>query len=813
MYYSVIGILAAMILLIENQDILWHPSDAFEQPAWRVYRRFLFAVLAYYVTDILWGLLAYQKLTGLLFADTSVYYVAMAVGIWHWTQYTVAYLHEKGTFERMLLYAGRILAGLVTALVVVNVFVPVLFVIDADCNYHALLLRDVDLCVQIMLLFAISGYAFSAILHRTCPEWQARRYRTLGLFGLIMAVFLCVQLWFPLLPLYTIAYMLGTCLLRAFVVGNEKEEYRRDLAEAAKVVELKQSITSLLDNMPGMTFSKDAKTGVYLACNQPFADYVHKASPADVVGLTDEQIFDPEAAKQFAEADHIALAMDEPYIFFEDVPDAAGNQRQLQTTKLRFIDTAGRSCVLGICQDITDIVRIQHEYVLTKDAYEQAQSTGIIYSHIAQALARGYTDLYYINLDTEEYIEYHTDSGGSTLTEARRGQHFFEECEEDASRLVYADDREAFVRAMKRQTLLDALERNDTFSMTYRQTGENGPTYVSMKVSRMEDDERFIVLGVTDVDEQTKRRRIEERMREERVAYTRLNALSGDYLSIHLVDPETGRYREYSTATSMDSPAAHRTGMDFFADAREVGNAVVHPDDLARYLSLFTRECVLAETENGGVFALTFRLLLRDEPMFVQLKAAIVDETEGRRLVVGINDIDSLVRREEDYERRLAQAQSKANLDALTGVKNKHAYLSAEAQLNRRIEEHHSMEFVIVILDINDLKNVNDTLGHQAGDQYIRDACKFVCNTFKHSPVFRVGGDEFAVISQGSDYATIDELVKMVSAHNVEALRSGGVVVACGMAKYDNDPSVASVFERADLNMYENKSALKDMEA
>ncbi|MBQ9517708.1 MAG: diguanylate cyclase [Eubacterium sp.] len=74
----------------------------------------------------------------------------------------------------------------------------------------------------------------------------------------------------------------------------------------------------------------------------------------------------------------------------------------------------------------------------------------------------------------------------------------------------------------------------------------------------------------------------------------------------------------------------------------------------------------------------------------------------------------------------------------------------------------------------------------------------------------RVGGNEFAVISQSEDYERIDELIKTVSEHNAAADASGGIVIACGMAKYDNEPCVAPVFERADQNMYDNKNTLKN---
>ena len=114
-----------------------------------------------------------------------------------------------------------------------------------------------------------------------------------------------------------------------------------------------------------------------------------------------------------------------------------------------------------------------------------------------------------------------------------------------------------------------------------------------------------------------------------------------------------------------------------------------------------------------------------------------------------------------------------------------------------------------MVLDVNDLKEINDTAGHEAGDQHIQSACKIICNTFKHSPVFRIGGDEFAVIAQGDDYAAIEALMGRMAEQNAEALRTGGIVIACGMSRHADDASVAPVFERADQNMYGNKSGLK----
>ena len=283
-------------------------------------------------------------------------------------------------------------------------------------------------------------------------------------------------------------------------LGERLNAAERDAAAAREIAELKDTITSLLDNMPALTFTKDAETGAYLVCNQAFADYANRKSPSDVAGLTDAEIFDPETAAHFASDDKIALSMDTPYIFFEDVPDAAGNQRQFQTTKLKYLNMNGELCVLGMCQDVTDMVRIQHENAMTKEAYENALSSGVMYTHIAKTLARDYTDMYYVNCDTEEFIEYHRGDQSNALSEMRRGWHFFSDCKAELSEQVYPDDREAFLKAMDRRALMKALERKNTFMMTYRQIGESGPIYVSMKVSLMADDQHFIIVGITNVD-------------------------------------------------------------------------------------------------------------------------------------------------------------------------------------------------------------------------------------------------------------------------------------------------------------------------
>ena len=467
-------------------------------------------------------------------------------------------------------------------------------------------------------------------------------------------------------------------------------------------------------------------------------------------------------------------------------------------------ENGGRKIIIGVTNDEEEYNR------RLEDAYKKASDDVVIYNHVAHALARECRDLYYVNMQTDEFIAFHTDDGKGVLSEARRGNDFFDLAVKEVRQYVHPDDRTAYLNALNKKFLNEVFNKTKEYELIYRRIDKETPLYVQMKISRMEDDERIIVIAISDIDELMRKRLAQEKIEEERIIYARLHALTGNFIVVYVVDPETGDYREFSATNEYEqSMEQAKEGKDFFNKVREVAKEVNHPDDLKLFLSAFTRENIMKEIEKAGSFTLGYRFMMDGEPVYVQMRAAMVEEKEGPRLIVGLNNIDAQTRQEQEFANRLNEAQSQANIDALTGVKNKHAFLETEAKMDNLIAEGRQPSFAVVMLDLNDLKVINDTEGHQAGDRYIKDACMLICNIFKHSPVFRVGGDEFVAICQGSDYKRIEKLLEEVSEHNREAMQSDGMVIACGMARYDNDNCVASVFERADHNMYENKNLLK----
>ncbi len=256
MEYASFGIIAILVNLIINTDVLENAHSPKETDAQKAYRRFLYAVLSYYLTDVLWGFLSQACLRTALYIDTVVYFAAMASGVYLWSRYVIAYLGEKKGFGQFLKYSGIFFLAIELVFIVINLFVPVLFWFGPDISYHAGWARYVTLGLQIIMFFLTSLNTFFTSARTTGVN--RRRYRIIGMFGLTMVILISIQIYYPLWPMYSIGYLFGDCLLHTFVVEDEKQEYRLQLEEAlAREQRQKQELGSTMR----MAY-RDALTGV-----------------------------------------------------------------------------------------------------------------------------------------------------------------------------------------------------------------------------------------------------------------------------------------------------------------------------------------------------------------------------------------------------------------------------------------------------------------------------------------------------------------------------------------------------------------------
>ena len=157
-----------------------------------------------------------------------------------------------------------------------------------------------------------------------------------------------------------------------------------------------------------------------------------------------------------------------------------------------------------------------------------------------------------------------------------------------------------------------------------------------------------------------------------------------------------------------------------------------------------------------------------------------------------------------------------AQIDTLTHIKNRAAYENKRKELQNNIDIIPGYEFGIVMFDANDLKGINDVYGHEAGDEYLKNCCALICRVFSHSPVYRIGGDEFLAVLEGNDYVDRDILLNkfqndMAKISKKATAPESKVSIACGMCIFDKNDhkNVDDIRNAADEKMYENKKKMK----
>ena len=167
-------------------------------------------------------------------------------------------------------------------------------------------------------------------------------------------------------------------------------------------------------------------------------------------------------------------------------------------------------------------------------------------------------------------------------------------------------------------------------------------------------------------------------------------------------------------------------------------------------------------------------------------------------------------------ERNVHTLNQKVYVDPLTSVRNKTGYTDYINTIQERLRSGAITGLAICMFDCDNLKYINDRFGHKMGDEYLKTASRLICGIFQHSPVFRVGGDEFISVLQNQDFENRDELIRRFEEESKLINESAQndwecVNVSIGIAQYDEktDKSMEDTLARADEKMYENKRRRK----
>ena len=287
------------------------------------------------------------------------------------------------------------------------------------------------------------------------------------------------------------------------------------------------------------------------------------------------------------------------------------------------------------------------------------------------------------------------------------------------------------------------------------------------------------------------------------------STLAEHFECVYYVDIKTGHYIVFSETDPRAASEFPSEGDDFFNDAVKNADKFVHPDDIDTMIKAYDRDNLLDSFSPQGTSIITFRSIANGK--ITHMRHIVVLCKDKEHILCCLENAEEEFLEKEKQKKDLQSAERMARRDELTGIKNSNAFKEHIDTIDSKIDKGELTSVGVVMCDVNDLKFINDTRGHAYGDEAIRATSRLICETFKHSPVFRIGGDEFVAVLTGRDFEQKDTLLNKLRQES-EANRKArsGPVVASGLAILDgSDKRFSDILSRADRLMYENKNDLK----
>jgi len=435
-----------------------------------------------------------------------------------------------------------------------------------------------------------------------------------------------------------------------------------------------------------------------------------------------------------------------------------------------------------------------------------------IQDRIAQVMAEDYIAIYYIEVASGEYLEY-AGRQREYMDMPSSGKDFFKAFRDNIARNAFVEDMEPAESSFTKEAMLKNLEGRRSFSCKYRFMVYGEPRFFLMTYMYAGIDKHHLILYEKDINDELMAEKKRKESQKKTITFTQIaESLASNYDEIYYVDMRDDSYVGYEANNIYGQLEISKTGKNFYVESLANIPQVVHRQDQEMLYQFMDKDTMISSLEDCKVRSIDYRLVVDGKSKYARM--TVRKTSDGSHFIIGVENIDDEIKREKQHLKALKTEKELARRDELTGTKNKNAYKELEASVQANIENGMDcLPFALVVCDTNNLKKINDTQGHAAGDEYIKASAKLLCDTFVHSPVFRVGGDEFVVFMRGDDYASRHELFGKLKDRVIKNQESGtGPILAAGISEYvpSKDATVADVFERADKEMYENKQKLKE---
>ena len=428
-----------------------------------------------------------------------------------------------------------------------------------------------------------------------------------------------------------------------------------------------------------------------------------------------------------------------------------------------------------------------------KEAEEKKQ-----YYSVSYALGREYSSIYYVDMESGKVTPYNL----SQRIEGLFGDKFFrydyeESTSEYIRKAVIDSDKEMMKKVLSKKFILSQLSSQDHFTWIYQ---NNEGCYCEMKCVRVSEDGEpmAVVMGFAVKDAEI-RIEMEEKAQTD-FQLSLLDGLSRDYEMVWLLRSDK-RMRLFRVS---DNPEVQRVALQYYDSVNfDLGFAsfierYVVEDDKKRLKEFALYDNLIKNVPQEGMYSTIFRRIVPDGFVYIQLCFTRAVGPDGEEnIVCAVRDVDALIREENERKERYKNAIKERDLDGLTGIRNRFCY---ENYL-RALERMNFDSLSIIYIDADFLHELNNTEGHDAGDELIRCVAKEASNVWGIDNAFRIGGDEFVAFDYDMDRKKImnriDSFRRKMGEHKYS--------VSVGFSHTDTKVDLQELITNAEKMMYEEK--------
>lgn len=491
---------------------------------------------------------------------------------------------------------------------------------------------------------------------------------------------------------------------------------------------------------------------------------------------------------------------------------------------VRVDDSAGHVNIVIALRSIEDIV--QKEYDRQALAEDNKQNIAVV-----QALSSDYDSVYHINPDGSYKIlrinnEVENVEDYSTLPSDMSYNELFELYINDR---VHEEDKELLLKNGKFEALKANLKNKKSCSFTYRSIMDGEVHYYRMKCVRIDKVDMFagIVIGYSNIDEEIEQQKRYERKLEkalkrakdnEKITMKRSNILYSmmidNYVNAVKVNLDTNACYQLAIENNHYVETMHRGGWTFLV--KEIVK-VVCDEDKKRISQIYEKDIYNLQIGDTRVLLYQTKTESPDRDYEWHTSTIRILEEDGQRIATIFVRDDTDLYQAIDNETRLlrenAVLEQKSRRDGLTGLLNKNTMVE---ETSRYLENNSALNAALIFLDLDNFKNVNDTLGHSIGDIAIKEAGKRLQDIFdNYELVGRFGGDEFCVFIKNISKEKLTELleraVKEMREEHSDGENTIDVTTSIGCAYCIADSAqYQPLLDLADEAVYEAKRSGRD---